>query len=481
MKTARRQIVLALVIFGLAACALAVYRITHHGHDAGTIRHVIVISLDTTRTDHIGAYGNTWIQTPELDALARESVLFLNHFTVVPTTLSSHTTLFTGTHPQTHGTPYNGYSVHEDNIMLAEVLSDAGFHCAGFAGAFVLSSRFNFAQGFDYYDDELPPWDHDPSRHEVRPADEQTDRVIKYLDAMGIPDRLFLFVHYFDPHVLYDAPPPYDTMYDQDPAPLLPLTEVRQICEYTAGREFPAAKRTALRYAAEVTFMDKHVGRLLTYLEEREVLDDALVLVTSDHGENHWEHERCFKHGRTVYDTVMRAVWMVRLPGAVARGSRVERLTCNTDVLPTVLSRLSLPIPSQVEGQALSLPVPEADNGSRVVFGQASKPVERRANKAGWLNLNKSRFAFDGRFKLIQSPLEETEELYDLEADPYERENLLADGDADIQTVAAKLRVVLEEWASSADPLSSAPIGHQDPEAISRLRSLGYIGEDTGQ
>ena len=176
----------------------------------GPVRHVVFISLDTTRPDHFGFYGSPTVRTPNLDKLASESIVLDDFMTVAPTTLASHASLFTGKYPHSHGTPRNGFLVNDENVMLAELLQEAGFSTAGFAGAFPLASQFGIAQGFDHWNEEFERLD-DALVNE-RAADRVTDAVIQYLDEADLGRKQFLFVHYFDPHAPYVSPSPYDTL-----------------------------------------------------------------------------------------------------------------------------------------------------------------------------------------------------------------------------------------------------------------------------
>lgn len=182
----------------LAAVGTGLYRYMQGPTYKGPVRHVILISLDTTRRDHFGCYGNPWIRTPNMDALSAESILFTDYSTVVSTTLASHTSLFTGKYPHAHGVPRNGFMVNTENKMIAEILQDAGFRTVGFPGSFALDSRFDFAQGFDYYDEDFDilvgTGGVDQNQ---RNAEKVTNSVIHYLEEDGTGRNLFLFVHYF--------------------------------------------------------------------------------------------------------------------------------------------------------------------------------------------------------------------------------------------------------------------------------------------
>jgi len=312
----------------LAAASLAVVALAGCPDSAdGRPRHVIVISLDTTRADQLGCYGNTKVKTPNLDRLAAESIVLDDLLSVAPSTLASHTSLFTGKFPHTHGSARNGFVVNDENVTLAELLHEHGFTSAAFVGSFALESRFNLSQGFDRYDEEFDRLrGRDPVMQNERRAASVTDAALSYLDQAGIPRRLFLFAHYFDAHAPYAPPPPYDTLYDPQGGAGLPvLIAETKDCPLASGDAGSLAERAALQYAGEISYMDEHVGRLLDGLRERGVLDRALVVVTSDHGETFWEHPYCFNHGWDTYQATLHVVGMVRLPGALHGGLDGDR------------------------------------------------------------------------------------------------------------------------------------------------------------
>jgi arylsulfatase A-like enzyme len=444
-----------------------------HVKYSGPAQHVIVISLDTARSDHFGCYGNSWIRTPRIDGLASESILYTNYMTVVPTTLTSHTSLFTGKYTHTHGTPRNGFRVNEHNIMLPEILKRAGFHTAGFLGSFALDSRFGFAQGFDYYDEEFDQLVGDSGAdQDQRKAEAVTNAVITYIDKTGIPPHLFLFVHYFDPHKPYAPPIPYRKIYANNDG-------VKSWLALTQGEDIEFSiedMNNALHYAGEVSYMDKHVGRLIDYLKQQKILDEAILIITSDHGENFKEHPENWDHGLTVYQTTMQAVGLIRLPHAIKAGTKVDQLFTNIDILPTLLKYLGLAIPDGIDGEAIDLDYAGREKSlpPRTRFGQATRPLSVETDPR-WYNIRKARCAREGNLKYIQTPYEMIEELYDLSVDPYEKKNLLENAKPEIMSKAEPLKKKLISWANSANPLTSRFEPSQKEETIRRLRSLGYI------
>jgi arylsulfatase A-like enzyme len=404
--------------------------------------------------------------------------VFTDCATVIPTTLASHTSLFTGKYPHHHGVPRNGFMVAGDNEMLPEILQEAGFHTAGFVGSFALDRRFDFAQGFDHFDQEFDVFVRpDGPDQDQRSADLVTDAVIRYLDELVGADRLFLFVHYFDPHRPYAPAEPFDRLYDPlGREGLQPIADVlnSQIELPLAARQ-ELARRQTLQYAGEISYLDLHVGRLLDDLRRRGVLEQALVVVVSDHGESFWAHSEQFDHGLTVYQPAVRAICMARLPGSAGVGAQVDEVVANIDILPTVLGFLGLEIPKGIDGEPIPLPPAPGSLPSRVRFGEASKPHRGVETDPLWVNSRKARYVRDGRFKFIQTPFLGTEELYDLAADPHEQTNLLADASPQMLAVADRLRQALEAWTASASPLPSKFEPSQREETIERLRALGYL------
>ena len=462
-----------LIIVGAAAICLAivVFRAVRGPSGGLPARHVIVVSFDTARADHLGCYGNAWIKTPRIDELASESILFEDYMTVVPMTLASHTSLLTGKYPHTHGAPRNGYTVNEENVMLPEILKEEGFHTAGFAASFVLSARFGFAQGFDYYDEDFSvSSDEHVSYPSERVAAVVTDAAIAYLEEREVPENLFLFLHYFDPHKPYRPPAEYVDMYEGNET-------VTRWLEETEGvpRNRYAEMRMALHYAGEVTYMDEHFGRMMDYLDGRGILEEALLIVTSDHGDNFWGHPVQWDHGFTVYQSTVDAICIIRLPQARNGGKRIEHLFASIDVMPSVLSFLGLEAPAGTEGRSIDLTASSIPPPRTNCFCQASKSEGVAETDPQWLNIRKAACIREGKWKYVSVPYQGTEELYDLSRDPGEHHDLLADPTPMSRAQADRLRPVLRTWVESAAPLPSSLAEKDREDTIRRLKSLGYL------
>jgi arylsulfatase A-like enzyme len=386
--------------------------------------NLLLVTLDTTRPDRIGVYGNGDIETPYLDGLAREGVVFSRAFATAPTTLPTHASILTGLYPPRSGARANGiFTLGADHVTLAESLGSAGYVTAAFVSSFVLNSKFGLAQGFDVYDDELDPEAAKRMRDPERRADATTDRALAWLASQ--PRRpFFLWVHYYDPHSEYEPPSPYAEIY--------------------AGNA----------YDGEIAFVDAQLGRLLTALENRDEMDTTLIAVAADHGESLGDHGEA-SHGYLLYDAALRIPLVLRGPGELSGGVHVTRPVSQVDLMPTWLSLLGVPPPGDLDGIDLT----RAPAAGRTLFAET---LQGQIDY-GWASL---RAAMRDDYKLIDAPVPE---LYDRARDPGELNNLRATD----SELAASLTAALAAGYSD-DPELSIPVAELEPDDIARLEALGY-------
>jgi arylsulfatase A-like enzyme len=439
-------------------------------------RHVIFVSLDTTRPDHFGCYLPSCLKTPRVDALARESICFLRHMTPVTTTLAAHTSMFTGMYPHHHGVPRNGFMVNRANRLLPQVLKEAGFHTAGFPGSFALDSRFDFSRGFDFYDEsfDILAGLHGYDQNQ-RLGARVTDAALAYVDRVGVPEKLFLFVHYFDPHKPYAAPPPFGEMYREVRPGETPCRETHPILR--VARRPPEYEDMILRYAGEISYTDNEVGRLLDGLGTRGVLDDAILIVTSDHGEHLTDAQggRPFDHGWTVYEAEARTLLLVRMPGGEHAGASYASRTSHIDLFPTLLGYLGVREPGGVDGEKIDLARLSPLDPERPLFSEGTKPWQDVETDPCWFNARKARSVVRGDYKYIRTLYMNSEELFDLSRDPLEQHDLLRRPALEHTSLARELAGVLDAWAATAKPLPTHFEPVQQEETKERLRSLGYL------
>jgi len=290
----------------------------------GAAFNVLVITVDTIRADHIGAYGYSDVETPAMDTLAREGVLFTRAYSPTPLTLPAHTSIFSGTYPLYHGVRDNGgYIVPDELTTMAEIFEEQGYDTAAFIAAYVLDSRWGLNQGFDTYFDDFDLSDQRfISMGAVqRPANEVIDETVAWLNEAR-QGPFFLWVHLYDPHAPYDPPEPYMSRY--------------------AGA----------RYDGEIAFTDSQIDRLLATLEARGLGDNTFIVLAGDHGESLGEHGEV-QHGFFIYEAATRVPLILRVPIEGFGGIERSEVVSLVDIMPTVLEMCGLEIPDHVQGASL--------------------------------------------------------------------------------------------------------------------------------
>jgi arylsulfatase A-like enzyme/Tfp pilus assembly protein PilF len=432
----RRSWWLAAGLAVLAAAGLVVVRRPSLARSwrGGGAANLLVVTIDTLRADHVGSYGHAAARTPRLDGLAARGLRFARAATVTPLTLPAHSSLFTGTFPARHGVRDNGgYYLGDEHATLAETLRDRGFRTGGFVSAFVLDSRWGIHQGFErYFDDfDLSRFDKAHGMDAIqRPGQETVDAAVAWLRQDH--DRpFFLWVHLYDPHTPYAAPPEW-------------------------AQQFPRTASGA--YDAEIAFADAQLGRLLDVLDGDGRLARTVVAVLADHGEMLGEHGEA-THGFFVYDAAVRIPLVVAGPEVPARV--VDDQVRIVDVMPTVLELLRVPAPAGVQGTSL-LPLAR---GARLNLLAVSESWFPRFHY-GWSELVAIQ---DERFKLIRAP---RPELYDLQRDAGERSDLAATETRQREVLERALDGMLARLGNAK---AAAPEA-LDADAAERLEALGYVG-----
>jgi arylsulfatase A-like enzyme/Flp pilus assembly protein TadD len=419
--TLRSRLIVTLLIGGIAlACGRS-------DRGSAPARNVLLITIDTLRADHLGAYGSRAGTTPHLDRLAARGVVFEQAFTTAPLTLPAHASLLSGLWPFHHGARVNGADgIAADAPLLAARLSKAGFATAAVVGSLVLRSETGLARGFDLYDDRFAENAGRPARdwNARRRGDEVVDRAAGWLDGVG-RRRFFLWVHLYDPHAPYEPPSPY-------------------------RERFPGRP-----YEGGVAYADACLGRLMARLEEKGLLGETLVAVAGDHGESLGEHGET-THGVFLYDATLRVPLLLVDPGRKAR--HVSAPVSLADVAPTLAEAAGLP-PAPADGLSLwPLAAGNRDAPHRV-YAESVYP----AALLGWSPLFAVR---SERAKYIEAP---RPELYDLARDSGERQNVFSPSHEEARSLARRLASIR---ATGRATRVSAPGG---AEAVSRLASLGYL------
>ena len=397
---------------------------------------IILISIDTLRADRMSCYGYEHETTPNIDALAKESLFFENPFSPVPMTLPSHSSMFTGLTPPSHGVHLNTeFGLPEAALTLPEILQEEGYTTYGTVSTMVIDRTRGTHQGFDIYDDATFNGSKDvPLRSTsdgIRVGNETTKRALQWLND-NADKKKFMFIHYFDPHIIYQAPPPFDTRF-KDP------------------------------YDAEIAFTDYCVGQILDRLKALNLYDDALIALVGDHGEMLGEHGED-THSYFIYNNVLRVPMMYKLPGAV-QSKRVKEATSLIDVAPTLLSLADLEVPEVMEGVDLS-------NYLRSDFSLPDRAIYSESMTPTAFNASSLYALFMGQWHYIQS---KRPELYNWLNDPEETNNLIAQHPEQ----ASKMKEHLKGILAKAESLEADTDTGLDAEALEQLQSLGYVGGNT--
>jgi arylsulfatase len=342
--------------------------------------NVLLITIDTLRADHLGTYGFRFDVSPEIDALAEQSVVFERAIAASGKTAPSHAAIMTSGYTREHSIGHgNGTSTLSDRVTLAEIFHEAGYATAAFVSNILLTRRVGFDRGFEVFDDELSA--PEPNRPEVveRLAPDTTARAIEWLNARN-ERPFFLWVHYQDPHGPYTPPAEAADRFDIPGAPDEAELPVRAGNNASGGippyQALPGLHRVSeyrSRYAGEIFFADEWVGKLLA----RASADDkreTIVLLTADHGESFGEYGHYFKHTHTTTPDVAHVPLILRAPGLTPE--RRDDLVSHVDIAPTLLELAGLRASSDASGVALAkrsgaaLPAPErfvyCDNGGQL-------------------------------------------------------------------------------------------------------------------
>jgi choline-sulfatase len=384
---------------------------------------VFLITIDTLRADHVGCYGYKQVETPALDALANDGVRFTEAFTHSPITNTSHITILTGLLPSVHGVTDFGVPLSPQHVTAAELLKQHGYQTAAFIGAVILDSNTlapGLDRGFDFYDN-FPKTDSESADARNNPRWGRVERrgmeVVEHAEAWFDKHRAgphFVWVHLYDPHDPYEPPPPYSEKYKDH------------------------------LYDGEIAYADSAVAHWIAFLKKAGVYDNAIIIVTGDHGEGLGEHGE-ETHGLFLYDSTLHIPLILKTPGAAHHGAVVDAEVRTTDILPTILSATGVAAPAELNGESLFPLIEQAASAqapsNRELFGETDYPL-----RWGWAPLRALRTE---NTKWIEAP---RPELYDLHADPKELKNLYPPDSSRAQNMQAEIA----KWEAKLPPQTSA-------------------------
>ncbi len=431
------------LLTGIASPAVAVPAVAAPA--VASQKNIILITIDTARADRMGFMGSKAGLTPNLDAMARQGVVFSRAYAHVPLTTPSHATILTGTYPQFNHLDDLGTALAKDIPFLPDILRHHGYQTAAFVGSQVLDPKSaavpGFDRGFDTYDAGFHSRQPGEDRyHSVeRRAEVVVDRALAWISQHS-HGPFFVWVHLYDPHDPYDPPPPFKARYAASP------------------------------YDGEIAYVDFALGKLLGALRSRGLYEGTLMAVAADHGEAFGEHGEQ-SHGFFLYDETLHVPLMIKLPGERTAGLRIGSRVGLVDLAPTLLQEVGIEAPVAMQGETLlNLMKPGTGNAHASITAQAAldRPAYAETDYPhrafGWSALYALRA---GKYLYIDAP---ERELYDQSADPGALHNLANGSKAVADTMSSQLEEFRRKTAGAATGQQAI-----DPQQVERLQALGYV------
>ncbi len=427
-RTLRFTLILILAALGTGLAAFGGWRYARAS--APVNGPIILISIDTLRADHLPVYGYKGVRTPAIDALAADSVVFDQAYSHAPQTLPAHVSLLSGRLPFETGVRDNlGFTVKAGERLLPQMLHDRGYTTGGVVSAYVLRKETGINQGFDFFDDEMPPASPEVTIAQVQRDGGDSEQVAEHWLDMQRSSRVFLFLHLYEPHKPY-APP-------------------ERFSEFAP-------------YDGEIAYSDEIVGRLIENLKAHQLYDHSTIILLSDHGEGLGDHGEQ-EHGLFIYDEAVHVPLLIKQAAGTGAGRRVADPVQHIDIVPTILDLVKAPIPANLRGRSLK---PLLEGTSRIPEQALYAEALYARYHFGWSELTS---LTDGRYRYIKAP---NDELYDLARDPHERTNIAADRAQARQALRSALDRLVAGTTIDAPAAVSA-------DARERLQALGYVGAQT--
>jgi arylsulfatase A-like enzyme len=450
--------------------------------------NIIFILVDTLRADHLPMYGYSRQTAPNLTALSTTGVTAVRMYAPAAATRPSVASIFSSLYPAVHKTNHERDFLPDSVVTLAESLRDAGYQTFGVSANANVSSVFGFAQGFDAYYLSRPESAFRLTRMGSVLEDVLSKETMAFLtreeteikaEAGAITDFTlrwvgsnfsgpsFLYVHFLDPHWPYNPPPPFDKSFDHRRDPPLRARRVEPLQLIATDQNRAEIGHTIDRYDGEILYNDQEIGRLLAGLKQLGILDNALVIVTSDHGEEFWEHNQG-GHDKTLYEEVVHVPFIMSWPGQIAPGSAYLEMVNLVDVMPTVLDFLGIKPSAGIQGFSFAKQITRdaPPNPQRKFFAQqinSQRSIEMVRHQ-------RNKF-----IRHLHGPRAGQEEFYDLQRDPLERTNLI--GIAGSQATAWRKELeAFNKLVRQPDLwFEKQQIKELDEEMIRALRALGYL------
>ena len=454
----RKRAAIFVAIAGLVSCRSTPAPPPPGPHD------VVLVTIDTLRADHVGAYGYHRDTTPGLDRIARDGVRFANAASVSSWTMPAHASILTGLEPAEHGLQTSLNALPESARTLGEILGDAGYETAGFVSHVYMTERYGFGAGLAHFDDTAA------KRAPQTPVSQTVvDRVLAWLDgrrSRGDERPFFLWVHLFDPHWDYIPPPPHDTAFDADYEgtidgkyrSLAPFIKEGPYYDPNAVLATRDLEHLLALYDGEIAYTDAQLQRLWRRLEDDGTLSRTVIAIASDHGEEFMEHGSLEGHQWTLYDEVVMVPLVFRFPDPALNVGTVDALVSTVGVAGTILDALAIEheLPTlmpRIDGTGAGEP--------EIVFMDLT--VRRTDRQIAVRTPDRKLIRYDdGRAEFFRNP--------DVGA---ERENQAARYRDDVRELDAAIDAYLDSIVPLPD--AGAKRSALDPATVRRLRATGYL------
>jgi len=391
--------------------------------------NILLITLDTTRADHIGCYNDKIQFTPNIDKLGNEGIVYENCYSNIPITLPSHASILTGKHPFEINVRNNGwYSLGKEHRTITTLLKEKGYATFAVISSYVLTAKFGLARDFDVYDDSLNVGESDVTQSSQITAEKVYNKFLSQLNKTG-NKKFFGWVHFYDPHAPYSPPGEFGIKFEKDP------------------------------YLGEIAYMDKYIGKIINSLKQRKLLNKTIIIIAGDHGEDRGEHGE-FSHAIFCYDVTLRVPLIIWNVPDLSAGKRVKNRVKLMDIFDSVSEMTTAGEREKYSSYLLSS-AEKDKKGDRDLYFESLFAKEQM----GWAPLTG---IISDRFKYISLPVPE---LYDLESDPGELTNIFSK-----QTeTARRLDKKLSAFYSSRSDINSSGRRELTKQDRDNLASLGYI------
>ncbi len=456
----------AILTFLVVVFIIALYIYIAKNKHLSNEPNIILITIDTLRADNLPCYGYDRNTTPFICDFAREGILFENSFVQIPLTGPSHASILSSRYPDSHGLLKHESILNKNVTFISQILKKENYTTGAYVNVLTLDPKFGFNRGFDTY-----------THNGTQNAAETNDYIFTWIKK-NKNKKFFLWVHYFDPHFTYNPPYPYNKFYSKEPTTFDLYNNLkyksRDILFYNLFNNNTLTtndlNRAIALYDGEILFVDENLKQLFKYLKDNGLYDNALIIITADHGEG-FDHDYYFNHPMFVYDSFTHVPLIIKFPHSLYQNLRINNLVESVDIAPTVLDYLGINISLYFEGQSLLSMIETNKSRKSYVFSQsaACSLINKKCFPKGYTSVSRS--IRNNRWKLILNPYNDSfiYELYDLKSDPDELINVYSKH----PKLAKELSNILLNKISQKPNFNDSI--ELDQETINKLKSLGYM------